>query len=708
MSTEKILAICQFGGDFIANSDGSMIYIGGEAHVIDIDQSTHFHELVAEISDMFNCNLDIYSIKYFLRNNKRTLITVSNDKDLRRMIDYNVDSTIDLYLVKKVENRIIRSVVADSGTSTDVITAADGEGSPDTKRLRVTNGWDNLITGVGQAFDTSKEFREALHKYAIAKGFVYKFIKSEGPRVTVVCSAKDCPWRIHASKSSANQDFTIKKMNDTHTCERENSKQSHRLATQSWVASVIKEKLRETPDYKPRDIANDLQREYGLRLSYHRAWRGKAIAEKELHGSQEQAGNQLPWLCEKIMETNPGSIAVLQADDLKFIRLFLSFNASLNGFEHGCRPLLFLDAVTLKAVKRWKLLTATAVDGENDMFPVAMAVVNTETIENWHWFLLELKSAIGLSRTLTFVSNRQNGLVEAVSEVFEEGFHGYCTKHLIQEFKAELGDSWSQEMKDTMVDNLLQAVYACKADEFNSCVENIKAKSPDLAEWVLSAKPELWSDAFFKGLRFGQFSSAAVQMFNEWISTRQEPSVLQMIDTIRCRVMELIYKRHESSNTWTETLLTPSMARKVELELSKSRHFSVVCSTTGVVFEVKDGVTNNIINMETWECTCRRWQLRGLPCAHALAVIERSGWCIYDFCSKYFTTAFYRQAYLLSINPIADPAHSSSLVPFRAKRLPGRPKKKPVEPRITSKRAVRCSKCRGYGHYKQTCTTSAL
>lgn len=706
MSTEKILAICQFGGDFMTSSDGSMIYSGGEAHVIDIDRNMSFNELVTEISDMFNCNMDVYSIKYFLRNNKRVLITISNDKDLRRMVDYNSDSTVDVYILKKVDCRIIRSVVADSGTSTDVINAAEGEITPHSeKRLRITNGWDNLIMGVGQAFDSSKDFREVLHKYAIAKGFVYKFIKSEGPRVTVVCSGKDCPWRIHASKSSANQEFTIKKMNDIHTCERENSKQSHRLATQSWVASVIKEKLRDIPDYKPRDIANDLEREYGLRLSYHRAWRGKAIAEKELHGSQEQAGSELPWLCEKIVETNPGSIATLQTtEDSKFVRLFLSFHASLNGFEHGCRPLLFLDMVTLKAARRWKLLTATAVDGENDMFPVAMAIVDDESDDNWHWFLLQLKSVIGMSRTITFVSNRQNGLEEVVSQVFDVCYHGYCISQLIQEFKAEFDDSWPQDLKDGMVDNLIHAVYACKVDEFDECIEAIKAESQELADWVMSTKPDLWSDVFFKGMRYCQYSSAAAQTFNEWISSRQEPSVLQIIDMIRCKIMELIYKRHESINSWTHAMLTPSMSRRIEEELSKTRISNVICRT-GSIFDVKDEFVN-VVNMETWECTCRRWQVSGLPCSHALAVIERSGWCIYDFCSKYFTVECYRRTYMISINPIADPVHSVSLVPFRAKRLPGRPKKKPVEPRITSKRAVRCSKCRGFGHYKQTCTTS--
>jgi zinc finger SWIM domain-containing protein 3 len=119
-----------------------------------------------------------------------------------------------------------------------------------------------------------------------------------------------------------------------------NQKQSsHRLASQRWVASVIKEKLRNSPNYRPRDIANDLQREYGLCLNYSQAWLRSSIAQKELYSTHEEACSQLPWFCERIVETNPGSVAnVVALEDSKF-RFFVAFHASLHGFEHGCRLL---------------------------------------------------------------------------------------------------------------------------------------------------------------------------------------------------------------------------------------------------------------------------------------------------------------------------------------------------------------------------------
>ncbi|KAL5703962.1 hypothetical protein ACHQM5_022450 [Ranunculus cassubicifolius] len=48
---------------------------------------------------MVNCNSALVSIKYFLAGNRKTLITVSNDKDLKRMISFNVDlTTVDVYV----------------------------------------------------------------------------------------------------------------------------------------------------------------------------------------------------------------------------------------------------------------------------------------------------------------------------------------------------------------------------------------------------------------------------------------------------------------------------------------------------------------------------------------------------------------------------------------------------------------------------------
>lgn len=81
MAGKKLIAICQSGGEFEADKDGLMTYKGGEAHAIDIDDEMKFNDFKMEVAEMFNWSTDILSMKYFLPGNKKTLITISNDKD---------------------------------------------------------------------------------------------------------------------------------------------------------------------------------------------------------------------------------------------------------------------------------------------------------------------------------------------------------------------------------------------------------------------------------------------------------------------------------------------------------------------------------------------------------------------------------------------------------------------------------------------------
>jgi hypothetical protein len=606
------------------------------------------------------------------------------------------------------------SVDADSGTPVDepasVPTTPDGS-----KRQKVCAAWKDVITGVGQVFEGPKDFRDALHKYAIAHKFHYRFIKNDASRVTAECTGEDCTWRIHASKCPAKNSFMIKKISESHTCETETVK-SHRLASQRWVASVIKEKLRDSPNYRPRDIAKDLQQEYGLCLNYSQAWRGRTIAQRELYSSHEEACIQLPLFCERIKDTNPGSVAtVVTMEDSKFC-FFVAFNASLHGFEHGCRPLLFLDAVSPKPNNKWKLLTATSVDGEGDVFPVAFSVVDAENRENWHWFLEHLKSSLSASRAITFISNGESGLWDEVPLVFPDSHHGYCMDFLIEEFKMQLDDAWTEEVRDALVELLKKAIYSCTVDEFDQHMGQIKVESEKLAEWLLEIKPERWSDAHFKGSRYGQYSCNISNTIVEWMPSRYELSVVQLVDTIRCKLMEMMYTRRESSNEWAG-VLTPAANHKLQEELSKAHSLSVTPSESdgdGNLFKVCDDSVN-VVNMDMCDCTCRKWHVSGLPCMHAMAVFERTGQYAYDYCVKYFTTESYRLTYALSINPIPDAVLPSTAItdpsqspatyafPLRTRRQVGRPKEKPADPRITVKRGVRCSRCKGYGHNKATC-----
>ncbi|KAL4324050.1 hypothetical protein GQ457_11G016160 [Hibiscus cannabinus] len=741
MATKRLIAICQSGGEFETEKDDSLSYRGGDAHAIYIDDQTKFDDFKMEVAEMFGCSISTVSIKYFVPGNRKTLISVSDDKDLERMIKFHGDSiTVDVYIIMEEivapddssmpassSSRTTLSEevlpldpaldVVDDTTQPNIPLGASLNSDDDTdnidahfdlppgiafvlpisvvpyeKHAKGAEQWQNTITGVGQKFSSIHEYRESLRKYAIAHQFAFRFIKNDGHRVTAKCKAEGCSWRIHASKESATQLISIKTMNPTHTCGG-GAVSSGLQATGSWVASIVKEKLKVFPEYKPKDIVNDIKQEYGIDLNYYQAWRGKESAKEHLQGSHKDAYSQLPSLCEKIMETNPGSLATFTTkEDSSFHRLFISFHASLSGFVQGCRPLLFLDSIPLKSKYQGMLLTATAADGDDGVFPVAFAVVDAETNDNWHWFLLQLKPAVSRSSPLTFIADRQKGLQESISKIFKGSYHGYCLRYIAEQLVRDLKGQFSHEVKRIMIEDLYRAAFAPKLEDFHTSVENIKRISLDAYTWIMQSEPQNWANSFFQGARYNHLTSNFGELFYNWAANAHELPITQMVDAIREKITELISTRRADSDQWL-TRLAPSMEEKLDNESLKVCSLQVL-QTTGSIFEVQ-GESTEVVDMDRcWDCSCKGWQLTGLPCCHAIAVINCIGRNPYDYCSRYFTTESYRLTYAKSIQPILDvdsPMQNDSsqvLVTPPTRRPPGRPTTKKVGSQEAKKRKL--------------------
>ncbi|XP_038722970.1 uncharacterized protein LOC120014918 isoform X2 [Tripterygium wilfordii] len=723
MAARKIIAVCQSGGEFVTNKDGSLSYNGGEAYAIDIDEQTKLNDFKTELAEMFNFSVESMTIKYLLPENKRTLITISKDKDLQRMISFLGESkTSDIFVMPSEEatarnmsnmpaSRSSRTTVSEAGVPLDstadvvAIPTEQGDldlanethlqclphGSNDENHRRAALQWENTITGVDQ-----------------------RYKKNDSHRVTVKCKGQGCPWRIYASRLSTTQLICIKKMNANHTCEGGSVKAGYR-ATRGWVGSIIKERMKISPNYRPKDIADDIKREYGIELNYSQAWRAKEIAREQLQGSYKEAYTQLPYFCEKIKETNPGSVATFTTkDDSSFHRLFVSFHASICGFENGCRPLIFLDSAPLNSKYQGVLLAATAADGDDGIFPVAFAVVDTETEDNWHWFLLELKSALSTSRQITFVADFQNGLKKSLAEVFDNCCHGYCLRHLAEKLNRDLKGQFSHEARRFMISDFYAAAYAPRAEGFQRSADNIKGISPEAYNWVLKSEPAHWANAFFGGARYNHMSSNFGQQFYGWVAEAHELPITQMIDVLRGKMMESIYTRRIESSQWM-TKLTPFRDDILRKETAIAQSLQVLL-LHGSTYEVR-GESVDTVDIDKWDCSCKGWQLTGLPCCHAIAVFECSGRNPYDYCSEFFTVESFRLAYAKAIHPVPNvdrPVQGELdqapviVTPPPTKRPPGRPKMKQVESIDIIKRQLQCSKCKGLGHNKKTCKGSEI
>ncbi|KAK8656647.1 hypothetical protein V6N13_098589 [Hibiscus sabdariffa] len=74
-----------------------------------------------------------------------------------------------------------------------------------------------------------------------------------------------------------------------------------------------------------------------------------------------------------------------------FRRFYICFGATKNDFIKYCKPIVNLDGCFLKGPFNGELLSAVGRDANDQIYPIAWAVVEWETRETWRWFLENLK-----------------------------------------------------------------------------------------------------------------------------------------------------------------------------------------------------------------------------------------------------------------------------------------------------------------------------
>ncbi|KAM6551701.1 hypothetical protein CsatB_001509 [Cannabis sativa] len=68
-------------------------------------------------------------------------------------------------------------------------------------------------------FRDHKHYRDVVKDFAVQEGFELRKVKHASSRITTICRAKGCKWRIHASKSPDGREFVIKTYNPEYNCQ---------------------------------------------------------------------------------------------------------------------------------------------------------------------------------------------------------------------------------------------------------------------------------------------------------------------------------------------------------------------------------------------------------------------------------------------------------------------------------------------------------
>ncbi|XP_057529748.1 uncharacterized protein LOC130808285 [Amaranthus tricolor] len=362
-------------------------------------------------------------------------------------------------------------------------------------------------------------------------------------------------------------------------------------------------------------------------------------------------------------------------------------SAYKEGFVTRCRRIIRVDGEHLKGPYPGILLTAVAKDGNNNIFPIAIfpiawAMVATESANTWTWFLALLVDDINLvtdkDSEITFMSDRQKGLIDALKNVVLQSEVRFCCRYIWTNFKKQ----FSRELFRHL---LWKAARATTNYHFQQQMTAIKDILVEAYEYLVAIPSAHWSKhAFTTKSKSGMLLNNCCESFNNVLRDAMGKPIISLMEWIRRYVMQ-------------------SCAAKRE----------------GLMDEDDE---TYVVNLQTMKCTCYKWNLLGIPCTHAMACNSRRK---LDFV-PYVKEAYYVSTYVRTCSPIFHgmPGHkqwtSSKLArplppPFR--NMPGRPSKKKRKPEadegrdgkkkkeslVSRGKKNKCANCGNFGHYKKTC-----
>ncbi|XP_071690280.1 uncharacterized protein [Rutidosis leptorrhynchoides] len=379
-----------------------------------------------------------------------------------------------------------------------------------------------------------------------------------------------------------------------------------------------------------------------------------------------------PHTC--IQSSMSGNKCATTTGQKRFLRFFISLAACSNGFLSGCRPYISLDACHLKGKFNGVLAAATGVDGNNSIFPVGYGVLESENTKSWTWFLELLKKAIGVPDGLVISSDMQKGLEVAITQVYPNVEHRECIRHLYSNFKKHFrGDFFSS--------NLWGAARTYCPSEHDKLLKEIFDARETAITYLNQNHKKIWSRSKFGTIsKCDYITNNISEVFNSWIGDLRSQPVLDLLDAIREKFMVRFYNERKLVEKWNGTLVP--MAKSYINNISKNLgEYEVLRSSDNrAQVKFKGRQWEVVLNERT--CTCRVWQVKGLPCKHAAAFIASIRDSLDKHVDQYFTIEKFKEAYALEISPMlgkdqwVPKATHDKIFPPIIKRPPGRPKKR--------------------------------
>ena len=227
---------------------------------------------------------------------------------------------------------------------------------------------------------------------------------------------------------------------------------------------------------------------------------------------------ELPRFLATLSDADPNTVTTLKCDPhvpgtCILNSMFWAFGLCIRGFRH-CRPMISIDATHLYGKYKGKLLIAMATDGNNEIYPLAFAVVESESTESWGWFLACLLTYVTDWTNLCIISDRHHGIQSCFDDTEHRGYlqpplvhHRYCLRHLV----SNVNTNFNSVALKNLVWKVATVNQVRKFENTMDCIKNV---NPDAYDYLKEVADQKWTFVHDHGHQYGAMTTNLSECFN--------------------------------------------------------------------------------------------------------------------------------------------------------------------------------------------------
>ena len=287
-------------------------------------------------------------------------------------------------------------------------------------------------------------------------------------------------------------------------------------------------------------------------------------------------------------------------------------------------PVIQIDGTHLYGPYPLVLLSAIAVDGFSHILPLAFAIVESENLFSWGWFMERLRSVITRRHGICVISDRHAGIVAAMEQpgwCEPRNHHIFCIRHLATNFVTAF-------RRPGLKDRIVELDYQVQENKFDLLWEQLLIIEPRAAKWFEDKPLEKWSLVHDGGRRFGIITNNHAESWNNAIIEGRSLPISSLIREIFLKTVDYFDQRQVeiASQLSKGQLFTKHANKMLSRSINRGSGHSVqVFDRALLLFQVvtrkigQKGGNSHTVRINESMCSCGKWQTYRIPCSHVIA-----------------------------------------------------------------------------------------